>query len=185
MSSSASTSGKGNNQKTSASDLVKQSAPMQQQQQQQQLNISPVPKKDANGKLIPDSCDGTMVRIRLFDDRERVLVFKVWNAQGEGRNLAGMGMGMGMGMGRREAFHSLGSPPTPVRLSIRRSTHFLTSRAHSYIHSNLLSPLTPTGQQEPERKTGLRNDLSKARHCSGRAELLFLVDRRPGLGYSL
>lgn len=41
-----------------------------------QPNISNVPKKDANGKPIPNTSDGTLVRIRLFDDRERVLFFK-------------------------------------------------------------------------------------------------------------
>lgn len=40
-------------------------------------NISLVPKKDKDGKNIPNTVDGTLVRIRLFDDRERVLFFKV------------------------------------------------------------------------------------------------------------
>jgi hypothetical protein len=42
-----------------------------------QPNISNVPKKDSAGKPIPNTSDGTLVRIRLFDDRERVLFFKV------------------------------------------------------------------------------------------------------------
>lgn len=45
--------------------------------EQKQQNISAVPKKDENGRPIPGSCDGTCVRIRLFDDRERVLFFQV------------------------------------------------------------------------------------------------------------
>jgi hypothetical protein len=40
-------------------------------------NLVIVPKKDGEGRVVPNSCDGTMVRIRLFDDRERVLFFKV------------------------------------------------------------------------------------------------------------
>lgn len=42
----------------------------------QHPNIAIVPKKDASGKPIPNTNDGTIVRIRLFDDRERVLFFK-------------------------------------------------------------------------------------------------------------
>jgi len=44
---------------------------------QQQSNITVVPKKDASGRPMPGTCDGTTIRIRLFDDRERVLFFKV------------------------------------------------------------------------------------------------------------
>lgn len=44
---------------------------------QQPPNISVLQKKDAAGKFIPNTVDGAMVRIRLFDDRERVLFFKV------------------------------------------------------------------------------------------------------------
>lgn len=56
---------------------------LQQQQfskadaQPQQPNISTVPKKDpTTGKPIPGTIDGTLVRVRLFDDRERVLFFR-------------------------------------------------------------------------------------------------------------
>ena len=45
--------------------------------QQQQANISVLPKKDASGAVLPGTVDGVLVRIRLFDDRERVLFFKV------------------------------------------------------------------------------------------------------------
>jgi hypothetical protein len=44
--------------------------------QNEQPNMSLVPKKDSKGVPIPGTCDGTMVRIRLYDDRERVLFFK-------------------------------------------------------------------------------------------------------------
>lgn len=40
-------------------------------------NISVVLKKDAQGNPIPGTDDGALIRIRLFDDRERVLFFKV------------------------------------------------------------------------------------------------------------
>lgn len=40
-------------------------------------NITAVLKKDANGRPIHGMYEGTNVRIRLFDDRERVLFFKV------------------------------------------------------------------------------------------------------------
>ena len=63
---------------SSASTAPKTEQPQQQAAQpNKQANITPVPKKDENGKAIPGSCDGTLVRIRLFDDRERVLFFQV------------------------------------------------------------------------------------------------------------
>ena len=42
-----------------------------------QPSVSNVQKKDQFGKPIPNTSDGTLVRIRLFDDRERVLFFQV------------------------------------------------------------------------------------------------------------
>ena len=43
---------------------------------QKQPNISFVERKDASGTPIPGQYDGVAVRVRLFDDRERVLFFK-------------------------------------------------------------------------------------------------------------
>ncbi|KAI3637497.1 hypothetical protein MIR68_004146 [Amoeboaphelidium protococcarum] len=66
--------GRSNDQSTAAAQQRSKQA--QLSQQNRQPNISSVLKKDANGKPIPGTNDGTLVRIRLFDDRERVLFFR-------------------------------------------------------------------------------------------------------------